>query len=120
VRRGLRLTAVVAGLALVAELAGRLIGDRGGGAVATAAIRRFVSDDLADGGVLASTLLEYVSVDLNVKAAPERLHLHANTAHYRLARIEERTGCDVRRLADVLDLVIAVQSARGAVGARAA
>jgi sugar diacid utilization regulator len=85
-----------------------------------AAIRRFVSDDLAEGGVLTSTLLEYVAVDLNVKAAAERLHLHANTAHYRLARIEERTGCDVRRLADVLDLLIAVQAARGAPESHAA
>jgi sugar diacid utilization regulator len=76
------------------------------------AVRRFVNEDLAEGGVLTSTLLEYVAVDLNVKAAAERLHLHANTAHYRLARIEERTGYDVRRLADVLDLVIAVQAAQ--------
>lgn len=85
-----------------------------------AAIRRFVDDDLAEGGVLTSTLLEYVAVDLNVKAAAKRLHLHANTAHYRLARIEERTGCDLRRLADVLDLLIAVQAAREAPDARAA
>jgi PucR C-terminal helix-turn-helix domain len=40
------------------------------------------------------------------------LHLHANTARYRLARIEERTGCNRRSLADVLDLLIAVQAAR--------
>jgi PucR C-terminal helix-turn-helix domain/GGDEF-like domain len=85
-----------------------------------AAIRRFVDDDLAEGGVLTSTLLEYVAVDLNVKAAAKRLHLHANTAHYRLARIEERTGCDLRRLADVLDLLIAVQAARSAPDARVA
>jgi len=85
-----------------------------------AAIRRFVNDDLAEGGVLTSTLLEYVAVDLNVKAAAKRLHLHANTAHYRLARIEERTGCDLRRLADVLDLLIAVQAAQGAPDAQAA
>jgi sugar diacid utilization regulator len=85
-----------------------------------AAVRRFVKEDLAEGGTLTSTLLEYVAVDLNVKAAAERLHLHANTAHYRLARIEERTGCDVRRLADVLDLLIAVQDARTVPDARAA
>jgi hypothetical protein len=85
-----------------------------------AAVRRFVKEDLAEGGVLTSTLLEYVAVDLNVKAAAERLHLHANTAHYRLARIEERTGCDVRRLADVLDLLIAVQDAQAVPDARAA
>jgi sugar diacid utilization regulator len=77
-----------------------------------ATIRRFVKEDLAEGGVLTATLLEYVAVDLNVKAAAERLHLYANTAHYRLARIEQRTGCNVRRLVDVLDLLIAVQAAR--------
>ena len=85
-----------------------------------AAIRRFVDEDLAEGGVLTSTLLEYVAVDLNVKAAAERLHLHANTAHYRLARIEERTGCNLRRLADVLDLLIAVQAAQASPRAVAA
>jgi PucR C-terminal helix-turn-helix domain/GGDEF-like domain len=85
-----------------------------------AAIRRFVNEDLAEGGVLTSTLLEYVAVDLNVKAAAKRLHLHANTAHYRLARIEERTGCNLRSLADVLDLLIAVQAARRAPDAQAA
>ena len=85
-----------------------------------AGIRRFVNEDLAEGGVLTSTLLEYVAVDLNVKAAAKRLHLHANTAHYRLARIEERTGCDLRSLADVLDLLIAVQAARAAPQAQAA
>jgi hypothetical protein len=85
-----------------------------------AAIRRFVNEDLAEGGILTSTLLEYVAVDLNVKAAAKRLHLHANTAHYRLARIEERTGCDLRSLADVVDLLIAVQAARVAPQAQAA
>jgi hypothetical protein len=90
------------------------------GRLVPAAIRRFVDEDLADGGVLTSTLLEYVAVDLNVKAAAERLHLHANTAHYRLARIEERTGCNVRRLADVLDLLIAVQAAQAGPDALAA
>jgi sugar diacid utilization regulator len=84
------------------------------------AIRHFVRDDLAEGGVLTATLLEYVAVDLNVKAAAERLHVHANTAHYRLARIEKRTGYDLRRLTDVLDLLIAVQAARGAAEAQAA
>jgi hypothetical protein len=84
------------------------------------AIRRFVHEDFAEGGVLTTTLLAYVAADLNVKAAAERLHLHANTAHYRLARIEERTGCDLRRLADVLDLLIAVEAARAARDAIAA
>ncbi|MGW0700080.1 helix-turn-helix domain-containing protein [Streptomyces sp. NPDC002867] len=29
--------------------------------------------------------------------AAHRLHLHVNTAYYRLERIAERTGCDLRR-----------------------
>ena len=83
------------------------------GRLVPAAIRRFVKEDFADGGVLTATLLEYVAADLNVKAAAERLHLHANTAHYRLARIEDRTGCNLRRLADVLDLLIAIRADQG-------
>ena len=38
--------------------------------------------------------------------------MHVNTAHYRLKRIEERTGCDLRNIADVLDLLIAVKVAQ--------
>lgn len=37
-----------------------------------AELRRFVNEDLAEGGVLTSTLLEYVAVDLNVKSASAR------------------------------------------------
>ena len=33
--------------------------------------------------------------------------IHVNTAHHRLGRIAEKTGCDLRRLSDVLDLLIA-------------
>lgn len=78
------------------------------------AVRRFVEEDASGGGVLSETLLAYVDCDLNVKLAAERLFVHPNTAHYRLARIEERTGCTVRRLADVLLLAVAVRLARTA------
>ena len=37
--------------------------------------------------------------------------IHVNTAHYRLGRIAEKTGCDLRRLSDVIDLLIAVRLA---------
>ena len=47
------------------------------------------------------TLAEFAACDLNAKTAADRLHLHVNTAYYRLERIAERTGCDLRRLADV-------------------
>lgn len=72
-------------------------------------VRRFVEEDQARGGVLTETLLEYVACDLNAKTAAENLHMHVNTAYYRLERIAERTGCDLRKFADVQELLIAVR-----------
>ena len=74
-----------------------------------ARIARFVSEDRAHGGHLIETLLAYAEADMNAKVAAERLLIHVNTAHYRLGRIAEKTGCDLRRLADVIDLLIAVR-----------
>lgn len=73
------------------------------------ALRQFLSDDAATGGQLTATLLEYAAANLNVKVAAQRLHIHVNTAHQRLARIAERTGCDLRSLADVQELLIAIR-----------
>jgi len=72
-------------------------------------IRRFVTEDAAAGGSLITTLAAYADCDLNATVAAERLHLHVNTAYYRLERIADRTGCDLRRLADVMELLIAVK-----------
>jgi PucR C-terminal helix-turn-helix domain len=49
--------------------------------------------------------------DAFAKAAAEKLSIHVNTAHYRLGRIAEKTGCDLRRLSDVIDRLIAVRLA---------
>jgi sugar diacid utilization regulator len=75
-------------------------------------VREFVEQDLADGGVLSQTMLEYVAADLNAKVAAERLFVHVNTAHYRLGKIAERTGCDLRSMTDVLELLIAIKLAQ--------
>ena len=72
-------------------------------------LRRFVEEDTARGGALVATLTAYAGSDLNAKTAARRLHLHVNTAYYRLDRIAERTGCDLRSFADVLELLIAVR-----------
>jgi sugar diacid utilization regulator len=77
-----------------------------------AAIHRFVADDIAHGGVLTTTLLAYLASDLNVKALSEHLRVHTNTAHYRLNRISDQTGYDLRKLDSVLELVIATRLAR--------
>jgi sugar diacid utilization regulator len=74
-------------------------------------IHEFVAQDSNDGGQLVATLREYVACDLNGKRAAENLHIHVNTAHYRLARIAERTGCDLRRVADLLEILIAARLA---------
>jgi sugar diacid utilization regulator len=80
-------------------------------------IRRFVEDDANEGGALTTTLLAYAAADLNAKLAAERLYIHANTAHYRLGRIAERTGCDLRRLPDVVELLIAIKLAARTISA---
>jgi sugar diacid utilization regulator len=74
-------------------------------------IEAFVAEDREHGGHLIATLLAYADADLNAKAAAEALLIHPNTAHYRLARIAEKTGSDLRRLSDVIDLLIAIRLA---------
>jgi sugar diacid utilization regulator len=77
------------------------------------AVRQFVEEDLAAGGTLTTTLLAYAESNLNAKVAAQHLYIHVNTAHHRLARIEQRSGCDLRDLADVQELLIAIKFAQG-------
>lgn len=72
------------------------------------AVRQFVEDDEARGGALIDTFCAYVACDLNAKEAAVRLHLHVNSAYYRLDRIGERTGLDLRRFADLQELVVGI------------
>jgi len=76
-----------------------------------AAVDRFIAEDTAQGGALVATLRAYAAADLNIKRTAEQLHIHVNTAHYRLTKIEERTGVDTRRVGDVVELLIAAQLA---------
>lgn len=70
-------------------------------------LRTFLEADARDGGPLLNTFRSYVASDLNVKLAARRLHLHVNTTRYRLGRIAERTGLDLRQLDDVIALHVA-------------
>jgi DNA-binding PucR family transcriptional regulator len=72
-------------------------------------VRAFIEEDLAADHVFVDTLLRYVDGDMNAKAAAAALHVHANTVYYRLERITERTGCDLRRVAEVIELLLAVR-----------
>jgi carbohydrate diacid regulator len=62
----------------------------------------------AKGMDLINTLMTYVTLDGNVGAVTEALHIHRNSLNYRLKRIEEITGKDPRRLMDLLELFSAV------------
>jgi len=75
------------------------------------AIHEFVAGDIGEGGPLITTLRAYVDCDLNARRAADRLHIHVNTAHYRLGRIADRTGCDLRKVSDLIELLIAARLA---------
>ncbi len=72
-------------------------------------VRAFLREDRARGGLLTDTLRALVDADLNVRLLAQRLHVHPNTAHYRLGRIHELTGRNPRRLADLLELIVAIE-----------
>ncbi len=72
-------------------------------------IRAFVERDLRQGGALIDTLLAYSESDMSLTKTAEALHVHVNTVRYRLARVAELTGSNVKRFNDVVDLVIAIK-----------
>lgn len=72
-------------------------------------LRAFLADDRARGGVLTATVRAFADANLNLRLAAARLQVHPNTAQYRLRRIQERTGRNPRRVADLLDLLVAME-----------
>jgi hypothetical protein len=71
-------------------------------------VRAFLEEDRARGGTLTRTLRAFADCDLNVRVLAERLHVHPNTAHYRLARIQQQSGRCPRSISDLLELVLAI------------
>ncbi|MEU9342443.1 helix-turn-helix domain-containing protein [Streptomyces sp. NPDC048278] len=74
-----------------------------------AAYSRTVLGPLTSGGraasaVLLSTLETFLACDGSWARTAEALHLHVNTVHYRMQRVEHFTGRDLSRLSDRLDL----------------
>jgi DNA-binding PucR family transcriptional regulator len=76
-------------------------------------LRAFIEEDTREGGVLVETLRKYVAADLNARAAAAQLHVHVNTIYYRIDRISERTGLDLRRLDEVIELLLGVRLLAG-------
>lgn len=71
-------------------------------------LRAFLDEDRRRGRALTATIRAFAAADLNLRIAAERLQVHPNTAQYRLRRIEERSGRNPRKLADLLDLLVAI------------
>lgn len=79
-------------------------------------LRRFLDEDRARGSVLRETIRAFAGADLRLRETAERLHVHPNTAQYRLRRIQERTQRNPRRIADLIELLVAIQLERPASG----
>ncbi|MFI2371721.1 PucR family transcriptional regulator [Streptomyces sp. NPDC018833] len=77
-------------------------------------VRALLEEDRRRGDTLATTIRAFAEADLNLRQAADRLRVHHNTAHYRLRRIEERTGRNPRRIADLLELLVALAIRDGA------
>ena len=48
---------------------------------------------------------------IGVSTALEGVGIHPNTAHYRLARIAEKTGLDLRNVLHLMELLVAIELA---------
>ena len=75
-------------------------------------VRELLAADRAQHGTLVATMHAFLDADLNVRRAAERLHIHENTMHYRLARIAERTGLEMRRVPELIELILAAELLR--------
>jgi hypothetical protein len=82
----------------------------------SAPVANFVDDESSNGGALIETLRAYATANMSTKQTAELLHVHVNTVHYRLSKIAERTGCDLRSVNSVIELLIAARLAEGTAG----
>ncbi|MET8652497.1 MULTISPECIES: PucR family transcriptional regulator [Nocardia] len=68
-----------------------------------------LTDDRTRGGVLADTIRAFAAADMNLREAADELRIHHNTAKYRLGRIQELTGRNVRSINDLVELLVAIE-----------
>jgi sugar diacid utilization regulator len=66
--------------------------------------------DLVDKPHIIDTLRAYIACDMSLQRTAEELFVHANTVAYRLRQIATLTGRDMRRVADLVDLSVALSA----------
>ncbi|MGK8490066.1 PucR family transcriptional regulator [Nocardia asiatica] len=72
-------------------------------------IRALLRDDGLRGGALAETIRAFAGADMNLRKAADALCVHHNTAKYRLRRIQELTGRNMRSVDDLMYLLVAIE-----------
>ncbi|WP_328396489.1 PucR family transcriptional regulator [Nocardia sp. NBC_00416] len=72
-------------------------------------ITRTLTEDQAKGAVLADTIRAFVAADMNLREAADALRIHHNTAKYRLRRIQQLTGRNIRSVTDLVELLVAIE-----------
>ncbi len=72
-------------------------------------LSRLLEEDERSGGVLLETLRAYLSADLHAGRAAEKLVVHPNTVHYRLRRIADVTGRNLRSFDDLVELSMGIR-----------
>jgi hypothetical protein len=75
-------------------------------------IRELATSETAMDRALVETLVAYVDSDMNVQRTAAVLPAHPNTVHYRLNRLEERTGHNHRNVRQMTELTMAIRMAR--------
>ena len=73
------------------------------------ALREALADDRARGGGLRDTVRALAAADLQIAGAARLLQVHPNTPSTGCGRIEERTGRNPRRVADLIELLVAIE-----------
>ncbi len=75
-----------------------------------ALLRPMLDHDQAHRSALCESLEAYFAAQGNVNQASDRLNVHRNTLLYRLRRVSEICGVDVRRSEDMLALQVALKA----------
>lgn len=87
-------------------------GDRTAWKLVRPGVRRLLADPGEEAAALVATLQALFAGDGNVRSAAQRLGVHPNTVHGRLAKVRELTGLEPRHLEDLTELVLAARLAR--------
>ncbi|MBS4201898.1 helix-turn-helix domain-containing protein [Bacillus sp. FJAT-49732] len=58
---------------------------------------------------LLETFYMYFEKNMSIKLTAEALHIHINTLHYRIKKLENITGLDLKKVPDIVNLYLALR-----------